>query len=503
MSEGNQTLGPSLPCNVEAEEAVLGSIIIDNAVFEPVCEVVGAEDFYLPHHKMIFEAVHSLLDEHLPADLVTVTERCRQRGALEAIGGPDTLIRLLEKTPSAANAVQYALLVSEASQRRRTIEAANALVRVAANPAAGPDELAAAFARVARHAEEAPRRYGVAVSRRLSAVEAKNIEWLWPGRVPMGKLTLIAGDPGRGKSLLTLDMAARVTRGYPWPDGAKAPAPEGSVVLLSAEDDAADTLRPRLEAADGDPARAIELQLVRSADAPAGRGFCLATDLAALERLIVAERSVRLVVIDPLSAYLGGLDSHNNADMRGLLAQLQAVAERTGAAIVAITHLNKNAAASFLYRATGSLAFVAAARAVWTVVPEELNPRRVLFLPVKCNLAGEVPGMAYRVEDHPERPGVPVIAWDPEPVLLSASDVLGPGAGEAATRADEAEQWLRSLLAAGPLGGQELEELARKRGFGRHVLARAKRALGVVTGPVGLRGKWVCRLPDSQPSGTA
>ena len=102
-----------------------------------------------------------------------------------------------------------------------------------------------------------------AITTRLSEVTPQRIEWLWPGRFALGKLTLLSGDPGLGKSFVTLDMAARISNGVPWPDSPTVPNPRGSVVLLSAEDDLADTIRPRLDAAGADVERITAIEGVR------------------------------------------------------------------------------------------------------------------------------------------------------------------------------------------------------------------------------------------------
>ncbi|HUT33009.1 MAG TPA: AAA family ATPase, partial [Planctomycetota bacterium] len=276
----------------------------------------------------------------------------------------------------------------------------------------------------------------------------KRVNWLWPGRVPMGKVTLLVGDPGQGKSLLALDVAARVTTGAAWPDQAEpgasgegqgaggdgqsagggaldprasaldTPNPVGSVVLMSAEDDVADTIRPRLEVAGGDIQRVTMLRAIGRPEMGAGElMFSLARDVKVLESVIRQLPDVRLVVLDPVSAYLVGADANSNAAIRAVLAPLKSVAEKTGVAVLAISHLTKKADAALLYRTMGSLAFVAAARAVWAVGPDrapaaapELAGRR-LFLPVKCNLAGGVTGLAYRVVPSADDPEVPILAW--------------------------------------------------------------------------------------------
>jgi archaellum biogenesis ATPase FlaH len=177
------------------------------------------------------------------------------------------------------------------------------------------------------------------VSRRLSEVEPEELDWLWLERVPLGKLTLLAGDPGLGKSFLTLDMAARVSRGEPWPDDPATLQPVGSVILFSAEDDLADTIRPRLDKADADVSRIMAVEGVQWSDAEHDesgvRHFSLENDLPRLEELITENPGTRLVVIDPISAFCGRTDSHKNSEVRALLSPLAQLASKHSVAVVA------------------------------------------------------------------------------------------------------------------------------------------------------------------------
>jgi hypothetical protein len=300
---------------------------------------------------------------------------------------------------------------------------------------------------------------------RLSTVAPKGVVFLWPDRLPMGKLSVIAGDPGLFKSGLSLYVAARVTTGLPWPDGAD-PAPVGNVIILSAEDDVADTIRPRLDAAGADVSRVVILDAVREVDPEreeaTERGFNLATDIPVLEDAIRRTGDVRLVIVDPVSAYLGGVDSHRNSDVRALLAPLKTLAERHGVAALCVSHLNKTPGAPAAYRVTGSLAFTAAARAVWAVVRDKDNPARRLLLPIKVNLAPDPTGLAFAVHSDPKT-GQPVVVWERGPVLVSAEDALTPDAPEdrppPAVR--DAADWLRELLATAPLPVGEVEKAAK------------------------------------------
>ena len=346
---------------------------------------------------------------------------------------------------------------------------------------------------------------GSPVLLRLSDVEPESMQWLWPSRFALGKLTLIAGDPGLGKSFLTLDMAARVSSGKPWPDARDETQLSGGVVLLSAEDGVADTIRPRLDAAGADVSRISALDAIRvmvGHGQPSSRPFDLARDILALEQAIDLVEDCRLVVIDPVTAYLGGTDSHKNADIRALLTPLADLAARHRVAVVAVTHLNKNAGVPVIYRAMGSLAFIAAARQVWVVSKDQNDPERRLLLPLKNNLAPDTGGLAYRIEDA-DSDDRPVVVWDDDPVSVSADDVLVNPRGDGRSSAiEEAKDWLREQLADGPVPAADVKAAADRDGIKSRTLDRAKSALGVMASREGFgtEGRWVWTLPHSAPS---
>lgn len=342
---------------------------------------------------------------------------------------------------------------------------------------------------------------------RLADVVPQPVKWLWVGRIALGKLTLIAGDPGLGKSFLTLDIAARVSRGLAWPDSGNVAHEPAGVVLLSAEDDAADTIRPRLDAAGADVHRVIALQAVPTMGdngQPAGtRMFDLSRDLDMLERAIFECPNCRLVVIDPLTAYLGAnADSHKNADIRSLLAPLATLAAKHGVALVAVTHLNKNSAGAAIYRTMGSLAFTAAARAAWVVTKDKENLHRRLFLPIKNNIAQDSGGLAYSIEVVPGHVQ-PALAWESEPVCISADDALDSTPKDKAGGAlEEAMDWLRDALVDGPRPAADIKAMAASEGIKARTLDRAKKELAVIASREGYseKGRWVWHMPHSAPA---
>lgn len=330
----------------------------------------------------------------------------------------------------------------------------------------------------------------------LADVQRLPIEWLWPGRVALGKLTMIAGDPGLGKSLFTLTMAAHVSTGGSWPVD-HATCPQGSVVLLSAEDDPGDTISPRLDAAGADTTKIHALKMTVEISPNTGesitRGFSLRKDVAALSDLLRTMPDTRLVVIDPISAYLDGTDGHSNSDVRGLLMPLAELASKHRVALVCVSHLNKGSG-SPAYRVMGSLAFSAAARAVFAVGKDPGDEQRRLVLTVKNNLAPDHGGIAYRVES---RNGVPFLEWDTEPVRMTVDQLLNPPeVDDAVSEIDEAKEFLHQVLADGPITAKEVRRQANDAGLAWITVRRAQSEMGIKPAKTRFDGHWEWSLTN-------
>ncbi len=247
------------------------------------------------------------------------------------------------------------------------------------------------------------------ISTCMADVVAERVRWLWFPRIPLGKLTLFDGDPDVGKSTVSIDIAARVSNGAAMPDlsasGLTAPA---AVILVSAEDGAADTIRPRLDAAGADVGRVHLLTDVEYADEEGVihvRPWSMPVDFDVLEKLVM-ETEARLVIIDPMNAFLvNAVDSHRDQDVRGALAPLARLAEETGPAVVLIRHLTKAGGANALYRGGGSIGIIGAARSAVLLAKDPTDPsdRRRVMARVKGNLAPEWPSLAYELvpaEEH-------------------------------------------------------------------------------------------------------
>ena len=329
----------------------------------------------------------------------------------------------------------------------------------------------------------------------VADVDREQIRWLWPERIPLGKVTVLDGDPGTGKSTLTLTIAAKVTTGSPFPDGTR---PErADVILLSAEDDIGDTIRPRLEAAGADLTRCWVLPDVHPEGHPP-RPPELPADLFLLEDL-VKSKAAALVVIDPLMAFLSGqVDSHRDQDIRRVLASLAYMAARTSAAVVIVRHMNKGAG-SALYRGSGSIGIIGAARAGLLVAPDpEDDGRRVLAL-TKSNLAKMPQALAYRLVDD-ERYSCARVVWDGV-TSHTATDLLRPPDPDAAPQQAEAVAILREILADTPMLARNAERLAAQAGIAKTTLHRARKSLGVISRREGYGpgSYYVWSMPSTSP----
>ena len=349
------------------------------------------------------------------------------------------------------------------------------------------------------------------VSVPMSSIKAKKIIWLWKWRIACGKLTVFAGMPDTNKSTAALDLAARVTVGGPLPAG-EGQAPLGNIIIFSAEDDAADTLRPRLEVAGADLDRIHYVSMVKEKKGGHQRGFDLTQDIERLETKIIEIGSVVMVIIDPVSAYLGKpgkLDSYRQTDVRATLSPLEEMVARHQVAVVGIDHLNKKSGLKALLRVGGSIAFTAAPRSVIIFVRDEEDLERRLFLPAKNNNAPEEykTGLAFRIVKRFAPPPVfdvmPAVEWETEPVNVTADEALeADGKKTDGRRSDTAEVckvFLQEFLRAGPRMVKDIEAEAKKRGLNpsSKSIRTAKEGLKIISRRKGTEG-WEWTLPGQQ-----
>ncbi len=337
---------------------------------------------------------------------------------------------------------------------------------------------------------------------RLADVAAKPVEWLWPGHIPAGMLCLLDGDPGVGKSTLTDDLAARASTGRPMPDGTGGGEPLG-VVILSAEDDLARTVRPRLEAAGADLAWIATVGL-REPDGGIRAPLITSDDLAMLEEA-VKETDARLLIVDPLMAYLPDeINTNRDHDVRRALRILAELAEQTGCAVLAVRHLRKGAAENPLYRGGGSIGIIAAARAAFLLARDPEDAERRVLAPLKMNVAPEPPARAFRLEIGPGH-AHPHVSWEGVSALDASALLAVPDGTEDRSALEEAEEVLRQILADGPARAEVARLMARHAGVSDRTLARARRSLGVAPRHVGRPGEsgqhWEWSLPPKDANG--
>lgn len=339
-----------------------------------------------------------------------------------------------------------------------------------------------------------------AVLVQLASVEPERLTWLWEGRLPAGKIATIDGDPSVGKSTLSVDIAAHVSTGTPWPDGA--PCAVGDVLILSAEDGLADTIRPRLDAAGGDPARVHALTAVRVAgdDGQLAERPPTLADIAAITAAI-HRVNARLVVVDVMMAFLPGkVDSHKDQDIRAVLSRLSKMCEETGATLVLLRHLNKSGGNSPMYRGGGSIGIVGAARVGYLIARDPDDPDTRIMACVKSNLAKEPESLSYRLESAPGS-DVAHVVW----TGVSSHDAFAliQNGREDTDDRNEVDQWLLNLLDENQhrVDAKKALTAARSAGFSVDQAKRAKKRLGVESVKSSMAGGWDWVLPEGSTKG--
>jgi putative DNA primase/helicase len=343
-------------------------------------------------------------------------------------------------------------------------------------------------------------------------IEPEIYKWLWQDRIPLNTFTLFCGLPDQGKSTVAIDITARVSSGTRFPDKDHDVEP-GTVLMLIAEDDLANTVIPRLMAAKANMANVKFVtgtvrQLLDTATKEERR-LRLDEDIRTVEGTLATMPGVRMLVIDPISSYLGDLNQNKSAEMRPLLENIKDMAKRAGITVIGIAHFNKNADQESIHRVAGAGSWGEVPRAIWGFVPKPVEEGTAqtgeplsLMLAAKLNTASKMgrQGLKYRIigAEIPTKEGptkTSCIEW-----LGIATEefreVMAPGKsprGPKPAQREAAKTWLKAYLADGPRPSRQLQHDSKGADIKWDTLSDAKKELGVTS--VMMSGVWYMRLP--------
>lgn len=296
---------------------------------------------------------------------------------------------------------------------------------------------------------------------RMSEVQSQEIEWLWYPFIPYGKLTIIQGDPGDGKTTMVLNLAAKLSKGEALDENMKVTEPV-NVIYQTAEDGLADTVKPRLELAGADCERIIVID-------ESDKSLSMVDER--LEEAIV-RTGARLLILDPIQAYLGGgMDMNRANEARDMTKKLGALAEKTKCAIILIGHMNKASGNKAAYRGMGSIDFFAVARSVLLVGRVEGEPNTRAVVQIKNNLAVFGHPKAFALSEDGFK-------WIGD-YEITVDEVLG-GIAPKANKMELAKQMLRELAETqNAVLSNEIFDRAEELGISKRTLENAKKELGI------------------------
>lgn len=309
----------------------------------------------------------------------------------------------------------------------------------------------------------------------MSEIEAEEVSWLWYPFIPYGKLTIIQGDPGDGKTTIVLNLAAKLTKGETLDEGMDCSEPV-NVIYQTAEDGLADTVKPRLESAGADCTR---IMVIDESD----------KSLSMVDERIeeaLKTTNAKLLILDPIQAYLGGgMDMNRANEARDMTKKLGAVAEKYKCAIVLIGHMNKAGGTKAAYRGIGSIDFYAVARSVLLVGRIEGEPDKRAMVQIKNNLAAFGHSKAFGLSEDGFK-------WIGD-YEITADEVLG-GVAPKVNKQDRATALLKELSENHRmLPSKEIEEAAREENISKRTLENAKHELGIKAKKMNDVWYWVLR----------
>ena len=310
----------------------------------------------------------------------------------------------------------------------------------------------------------------------MDEVTTVPVKWLWKPYIPLGKITIIQGDPGEGKTTLALAVAAALSCGEMLPGDLK-PREPMNVIYQTAEDGLADTIKPRLEVVNADCSHIHVIDESKE-------------ELSMIDERI--EEAIRLthtklVILDPIQAYIGAnVDMHRANEIRPVMAKLGRIAETYGCAVVLIGHMNKASGQKCAYRGLGSIDIPAVARSLLIVGKLKNDPSKRVMSHAKSSLAQNGQSLVFQINEHSG------LEWCGT-IDLTADQFLVDG-GTSVSKLESAKQFLLDILADGAKSQKEIQSAAEEMDFGNRTLKSAKTALGVKSIKVG--EGWLWQLPE-------
>jgi hypothetical protein len=342
-----------------------------------------------------------------------------------------------------------------------------------------------------RMCNEAPDEDAIPVGTPMTEIKPEQVEWLWDRRIPKGKVTILDGDPGKGKSTILYDLAARVTAGKPLPDGQ--PVEAAGAIIVSREDGAADTIAPRFLAAGGDPRRA---RIIGS-----GEEFVIPDDVDKLERAI-KQTNAAFVVIDPVMSFLADeINSNSDQQVRRALQPLVDVAKRTEAAITLCRHMTKSITGPAIYRGQGSIGFIGIVRSGLMVGDHPDREQVFVLAGQKHNLSKPPESLAYRIRSAAIDDDTAIIEYLGVSEVTAQQMTTAPQDEGERDRLTEAREFLRDILRAGPVLTKRIKAEAAEADIAWRTVERAKASLKVQALKDPDSGKWMWTLPSPPEEG--
>ncbi len=328
-------------------------------------------------------------------------------------------------------------------------------------------------------------------TRCFADIEPETISWLWPGKIPQGKLTFFAGNPGVGKSIAALDVAARLSRGRDWPDGSHNPEP-GKVAIIAAEDDPGDTQRPRLDMLGADVSRIELIEGKFFEDEP--------EDVSSISLDIIGMTAIRhldvdLLIVDTFTHFV--LGDNSPSEMKQAMRPLVEWAMETNTAVICIEHLNKDSTKMPMHRLLGSVSILGQARAVWGFGRDPQDEERLIMVSMKANLAKNNEALACRLisvdgKDHPR------LEWEEAPVMMTAEELFSPP--KKSPGQQRACELLKEVMPNGTEYASEVYTQFDEEGLSAATARKALSQLGGTFEKEGFGGRMIWRIPIDSPS---